>query len=1134
MNVLFNSTVDASAAGGQNLVVDASGLSVFGDGTGHDAVGGEFALGSLRTDSGAAIGSTVINSSSVTTATDAANSGDQFYNDAVVVGSNDTGGALTTLNGVNVTFDSTLDAAMAGVESLTVNSSGMTTFGSTAADGSADNVGGGNVAFVGSGALNTLITDDAAGGDFTVINSGSVSTTVAQTYNDPVFLGTSGAPSATTILNSVAVNFNNTLDALVADTQSLVINATGAGTFGDAVGNDNVGAGDSAALVAGSGALAFLTTDRDIAASGTTVINSTSVNTTLATGDQIYNDAVVVGTSGAGANVTTLNGNDITFNSTVDGDGVTASIEDLTVNSNGTGTTTFGDAAGDDLVGGTTPLGNLITNADGNTDINSTSVTTTADQTYNDGVIIGTSGGAAPANLLTTLNGVNITFNKTVDAATAGDESLLVNGSGVTTFGDAALDDNVGGGNGAFAGSGPLVNLTTDDSAATADTTVVNSAFVTTTLDQTYNDAVTLGTSGTGNVVTTFTGNDLTFNGTVDGAAAGTQDLVANSTGGGTTTFGDGAGSDDVGAATALQNLTTNADGLTDLNATSLTTTQDQTYNDAVIVGTSGTGAALTTINANDTTFNSTLDATTAGVESLTVNSSRTAGANAVLEGFGPDGLEGTADDPATDDDIGFTTFGSAIADGSDDNVGGIAALASLLTNADGAVVINSASVTTTVSQTHNDAAFLGTSGTGNATTTLSGVAVSFNSTTDAAVAGAQSLIVNATGATTFGDGAGSDNVGVGDSAGLVAGSGSLAYLVTDANTGPVGPGTTVINSSTVTTTFGTGDQTYNDGVILGSNTSAGGATTTLNGSDISFNSTVDATTAGVENLVVNSSDMVGELDVAAGVDGILGTLDDVMVAGDGIGVTTFGLALVLGADGLAGTVDDVLDGSNDNVGGVTALGTITTDADGLTVFNAALINSFGDQTYNDNTVIAFSGAGVNTTTLNAVGTGAANVTVGTAPPAGTLVNGQTMMGLPLGDASGIPNNKLVANADACVMVHSAMSGIFSVNGTSGVCWFGANPMNTGIRMYYSQPVSPIVFLFNSPPAQFRIDQFLIDVGGIFAQDLQNLIRYPQVSHPEVEIHYNALREAQRQGLLPTDLILSTYDLFAEDEEEEE
>ena len=1058
----FNNTVDATTAGTEALVVNSSGAGVttFGDAATDDNVGATTALASLLTN---ADGTTVINSASITT------TGDQTYNDAAMVGTSGAGNVTTTLNALNASFNNTVDGAAAGAQNLIVNALVATTFGDAAGD---DNVG--------SVASLLSLTTDAAG--TVTINSANVTTTGGQTYNDPAAIGTSGTGNVETTLTGGSVTFNDTVDGMAAATQDLLV-ISPATTFGDLVADDNVG---------GTTSLRNLTTD----AAGITTVNAASVTTSA---DQTYNDAVVLGTSGTGNNVTTLNANDIFFNSTLDADGVSASVEDLVANSSGGGTTRFGDAAADDNVGSIAPLGNITTNADGVTDINSANVTTTADQTYNDAVIVGTSG---TGNVVTTINANDTTFNSTVNATGAGVEDLLVNSSavgadtGVTTFGDGVGDDNVG-------TVTALRNITTN----AEGTTVVNSAAVTTTLDQTYHDSVILGTSGTGNVVTTFTGNNLTFNGTVDGAAAGTQDLVANSTGGGATTFGDGTGSDDVGATTALQNITTNADGTTVLNATSLTTTLDQTYNDPITVGTSGSGSALTTVNANDTTFNSTVDAAVAGVESLTVNSS-TAGA-----------------------DTGFTTFGDAAGD---DNVGSGAALASLLTNVDGAVVINSTIVTTTVSQTHNDAAFLGTSGTGNTTTTLNGVAVSFNSTTDAEVAGAQSLIVNATGATTFGDGVGSDNVGVGDSAILVAGSGALAYLVTDENTGPLGPGTTVINSSVITTLAGSGDQTYNDAVILGSNSSVGGATTTLNGSDISFNSTVDATTAGVENLVVNSSDMVGELDVVAGVDGTLGTLDDVMVAGDGIGVTTFGLALVLGADGLAGTADDVPDGSDDNVGGVTALGTITTDADGTTVFNAALVNSFGDQTYNDNTVISFSGTGNDTTTLTAVGTGIANVTVGTAPPAGTLVNANTLMGLPLGDASGIPNNNLVANADACVVVHSAISGIFSVNGTSGVCWLGANPLNTGIRMYFSQPVSPFVFVFNAPPAQYRVNQFLIDMGTLFSQDLQNLVRYPAVDYPVSQLDYNALREAQRQGLLPTDLILSTYDLFAEDEEEEE
>ena len=65
--------------------------------------------------------------------------------------------------------------------------------------------------------------------------------------------------------------------------------------------------------------------------------------------------------------------------------------------------------------------------------------------------------------------------------------------------GDGSGDDNVGEGNAAVAGSGALLNLMTDASAALASgRTVINSAIVTTLAAQTYNDAVIVGTSGAG------------------------------------------------------------------------------------------------------------------------------------------------------------------------------------------------------------------------------------------------------------------------------------------------------------------------------------------------------------------------------------------------------------------------------------------------------------------------------------------------------------------------------------------------------------------------------------------------------------------------------------------------------------
>ncbi len=75
-------------------------------------------------------------------------------------------GAGTTLNGVNVSFNSTLN----GGQSLTVNDGGTTTFGGV----------------VGGSAALASITTDAAG--TTAMNSTAITTTGAQTYNDATIL----------------------------------------------------------------------------------------------------------------------------------------------------------------------------------------------------------------------------------------------------------------------------------------------------------------------------------------------------------------------------------------------------------------------------------------------------------------------------------------------------------------------------------------------------------------------------------------------------------------------------------------------------------------------------------------------------------------------------------------------------------------------------------------------------------------------------------------------------------------------------------------------------------------------------------------------------------------------------------
>src|SRR5260221_588007 len=123
---------------------------------------------------------------------------------------------------------------------------------------------------------------------------------------------------------------------------ALTLNSTGATTLTSAVGN--------------TAALASLTTN----AGGTTAINGGVVTTT---GAQTYGDAVTLGAA------TTITGVGNTFGSTVNG------AFALTVNDSGT--TTFGG-----VVGGTTALTSLTTDAAGTTAINAGAVTPTGAQGY--------------------------------------------------------------------------------------------------------------------------------------------------------------------------------------------------------------------------------------------------------------------------------------------------------------------------------------------------------------------------------------------------------------------------------------------------------------------------------------------------------------------------------------------------------------------------------------------------------------------------------------------------------------------------------------------------------------------------------------------------------------------------------
>src|SRR4029077_20259187 len=121
----------------------------------------------------------------------------------------------------------------------------------------------------------------------------------------------------------------------------------------------------------------------------------------------------------------------------------------------------------DGVVGGTTALASLTTDAPGTTALNGGAVTTTGAQSYNDPVTLGA------ATVLASTGSGAITLASTVDGAFA----LTVDTAGATIFG------------GAGGGTTARASLTTD----APGTTALNGGAVTTTGAQSYNDPVTLG-----------------------------------------------------------------------------------------------------------------------------------------------------------------------------------------------------------------------------------------------------------------------------------------------------------------------------------------------------------------------------------------------------------------------------------------------------------------------------------------------------------------------------------------------------------------------------------------------------------------------------------------------------------------
>jgi mucin-19 len=705
--VTFDSTVNAVVSGLQ-------GLRINGDAVLGDFVGNVMALEHVNVSGSATFNAGNMGGTIPTVRT----SGDQTYTGPATLGANG------TFTGSRVTFGNTVDGTTADAQSLAINGNGQ--FGGAVGNGT------------------RLTSVDISG--TADLNGGTVQTLNGQNYHGAATLG------ANATLTGSRVFFGSTVDGAIADAQSLAI--VGNGQFEGAVGNN-----------------ARLTS---VDVSGTVALNGGTVQTLNA---QDYDGAATLGAHA------TLTGSRVTFGSTVNG--ASADAQSLAIVGNGQ----FGGAVGNNA---------RLTSVDvsGTTALNGGTVQTAGDQNYHGTVTLGV-GTTLSAGGQVTLAGV-----------TGGGQDLRVTAVGETTFSQAVSGVRAlvsdGGGNTVIQQTINAASVRLDDTAN------LNGGTVTTSGNQDYNGTVTLG------VGTTLSAGGAV---TLAGVTGGGQDLRVSAAG--ETTFnqavnGVGALWTDAGGNTVI-NQTVSAgsvrlDDTANLNGVTVTTTGDQNYNGAVTLGVGPLGDDVTLAGAR-VNFGSTVNALSSGQQGLQIN--------------------------------GDAVFGNAAGD----FVGNVTALE--FVNVSGSVTFNAGNVGNSTVRTIGDQTYSGPMilGAGTTLTALGTPATGGKVTLAGVIGGGQDLRVTAAGDTTFNQ----DVFGVGA---LVSDGGGNTVINQTVSAGSVTLQDTVdLNGASITTS---GGQTYDAAVTLGGDDTL---PKTLSGGGITFGSTI---TGADHDLNVNAS---GDVLLRGGVE---------------------------------------------------------------------------------------------------------------------------------------------------------------------------------------------------------------------------------------------------------------------------
>ncbi|MFW5763823.1 MAG: CHAT domain-containing protein, partial [Coleofasciculus sp.] len=342
------------------------------------------------------------------------------------------------------------------------------------------------------------------------------------------------------------------------------------------------------------------TGDGDLTITGITRINTARITTG---GGQTYNDDVISqrnttlestgngrirfvetvdSQSGENNNLEIITGGQIRFDGAV---GSQDELGDITLNSSGI--TEFNANA-------SVEAASLTTDADGTTEINTSNITTTGNQSYNDSVIL------QRDTTLESTNDGRIRFVGTVDSQSGENNNLEITTGGQIRF-DGAVGSQDELGDITLNSSGITefnANASVEAASLTTDadgTTEINTSNITTTGNQSYNDSVILQRDTT--LESTNDGR-IRFVGTVDSQSGENNNLEITT--GGQIRFDGAVGSQDelgyitlnssgitefnANASVEAASLMTDADGTTEINTEQITTTGNQTYNDAVVV----------------------------------------------------------------------------------------------------------------------------------------------------------------------------------------------------------------------------------------------------------------------------------------------------------------------------------------------------------------------------------------------------------------------------------------------------------------------------------------------------------------------------------------------------------------------